>query len=165
MNEEPNFKRIFLDIHLTKECKQKLWDGDIDIYNLYNLEELKFCTERAKKVYVYGPNYSEFPYDPEVWARVVGQDRMGRVYGIGSSDLEFLVTGTSSSVGSAPSQAEYQRSQEEVQVMRTQMVDLESRLEEERNLLTTRLDEERKAREELQQQLQEFMNNWRHPSN
>ncbi|KAM0028854.1 hypothetical protein Hdeb2414_s0018g00519101 [Helianthus debilis subsp. tardiflorus] len=48
MNEEPNFKRIFLDTHLTKECKQKMWDGDIDIYNL---EELKFCTERAKKVY------------------------------------------------------------------------------------------------------------------
>ncbi|MFS7989633.1 hypothetical protein Hanom_Chr11g01049201 [Helianthus anomalus] len=47
-----------------------------------------------------------------------------------------------------------------VQVMRTQMVDLEARLEEERNLLTTRLNEERKAREELQQQLQEFMNNW-----
>ncbi|MFS7898734.1 hypothetical protein Hanom_Chr11g01049301 [Helianthus anomalus] len=52
-----------------------------------------------------------------------------------------------------------------VQVMRTQMVDLEARLEEERNLLTTRLDEERKAREELQQQLQEFMNNWRPLSN
>ncbi|XP_021969989.1 uncharacterized protein LOC110865095 isoform X1 [Helianthus annuus] len=183
MNEEPNFKQIFLDTHLTKECKQKLWDGDIDIYNL---EELKFCTERAKKVYgdylsamreVYGPNYSEFPDDPEVWARVVGQGRTRRVYGIGSSDLDYLVTGTSSSsVGSAPSHAEYQRSQEEVQVMRTQMVDLEARLEEERNLLTTRLeeernllttrlDEERKAREELQQQLQEFMNNWRPPSN
>ncbi|KAF5776982.1 hypothetical protein HanXRQr2_Chr12g0530301 [Helianthus annuus] len=149
MNEEPNFKRIFLDTHLTKECKQKMWDGDIDIYNL---EELKFCTERAKKVYggylsamreVYGPNYSEFPDDPEVWARVVGQGRARRVYGIGSSDLDYLVTGTSSSVGSAPSQAEYQRSQEEVQVMRTQMVDLEVR---------------------LQQQLQEFMQNWRPPS-
>ncbi|XP_022041340.2 uncharacterized protein LOC110943917 [Helianthus annuus] len=124
MNEEPNFKRIFLDTHLTKECKQKLWDGDIDIYNL---EELKFCTERAKKVYgdylsamreVYGPNYSEFPDDPEVWARVVGQGRTRRVYGIGSSDLDYLVTGTSSSsVGSAPSHAEYQRSQEEVSLL------------------------------------------------
>ncbi|KAJ0538253.1 hypothetical protein HanHA300_Chr08g0272901 [Helianthus annuus] len=171
MNEEPNFKGIYLDTHLTKECKQKLWDEDIDIYNL---EELKFCTKRAKKVYgdylramreVYGPNYSEFPDHPEVWARVVRQGRTHRVYRIGSSDLEYLVTGTSSSVGSAPSQAEYQQSQEEVQVMRTQMVDLEARLEEERNLLTTRLDEERKAREELQQQLQEFMNNWRPPSN
>ncbi|KAM0020186.1 hypothetical protein Hdeb2414_s0025g00664391 [Helianthus debilis subsp. tardiflorus] len=149
MNEEPNFKRIFLDTHLTKECKQKMWDGDIDIYNL---EELKFCTERAKKVYggylsamreVYGPNYSEFPDGPEVWARVVGQGRARQVYGIGTSDLDYLVTGTSSSVGSAPSQAEYQRSQEEVQVMRTQMVDLEVR---------------------LQQQLQEFMQNWRPPS-
>ncbi|MFS7976635.1 hypothetical protein Hanom_Chr10g00894681 [Helianthus anomalus] len=164
MNEEPNFKRIFLDTYLTKECKQQCgtWDGDIDIYNL---EELKFCTEQAKKVYggylsamreVYGPNYSEFPDDPEVWARVVGQGRTRRVYEIGSLDLEYLVTGTSSSsVGSARLQ---------VQVMRTQMVDLEARLEEERNLLTTRLDEERKAVEELQQ-LQKFMNNWRPPSN
>ncbi|MFS8005689.1 hypothetical protein Hanom_Chr13g01240291 [Helianthus anomalus] len=48
MNEEPN-SNFFLDTHLTKECKQKLWDGDIDIYNL---EELTFCTERAKNVYV-----------------------------------------------------------------------------------------------------------------
>ncbi|KAM0037227.1 hypothetical protein Hdeb2414_s0014g00435731 [Helianthus debilis subsp. tardiflorus] len=98
---------------------------------------------------VCGPKYSEFPDDPEVRARVVGQGRTRRVYGIGSSYLEYLVTGTSSSVGSAPSQAEYQRSQEEVQVMRTQMVDLAARLEEERNLLATRLDEERKSREEL----------------
>ncbi|KAJ0439443.1 hypothetical protein HanHA300_Chr16g0625401 [Helianthus annuus] len=172
MNEEPNFKRIFLDTHLTKECKQKLWDGDIDIYNL---EELTFCTDRAKKVYggylnamreVYGPNYSEYPDDPEVWARVIGQGHTRQVYMIGSSDLEYLVTETSSSsAGSAPSQAEYQRSQEEVQVMRTPMVDLEAWLEEERNLFATWLDEERKAREELQQQLQEFMNNWRPPSN
>ena len=66
---------------------------------------------------VYGPNYSEFPDDPEVWARVVGQGRARRVYGIGSSDLDYLVTGTSSSVGSAPSQAEYQRSQEEVSLL------------------------------------------------
>ncbi|KAJ0575226.1 hypothetical protein HanIR_Chr05g0210371 [Helianthus annuus] len=74
-----------------------------------------------------------------VWARVigVGEGRTRRVYGIGSSDLQYLVTGTSSYfVGSAPLQAEYQRSQEEAQVMRTRMVDLEARVEEERNLLT-----------------------------
>ncbi|KAM0017982.1 hypothetical protein Hdeb2414_s0027g00694091 [Helianthus debilis subsp. tardiflorus] len=129
--------------------QEKLWDGDI---NIYNLEELTFCTERAKKVYgdylsamceVYGPNYYEHPDDPEVWARAIGQGRTRWVYGIGSSDLEYLVTGTSSSSsdGSTPSQAEYQRSQEEVQVMRTQMVDLEARLEKERNLLATWLDE------------------------
>ncbi|MFS7918385.1 hypothetical protein Hanom_Chr03g00200401 [Helianthus anomalus] len=45
-----------------------------------------------------------------------------------------------------------------------------SPLEEERNLLATRLDEERKARErkareELQKQLQELMKNWRSPTN
>ncbi|KAJ0790074.1 putative transposase, Ptta/En/Spm, plant [Helianthus annuus] len=183
MNAEPNFKQIFLETHLTKECKQKLWDGDIDIYNL---KELKFCTKRAEKVYgdylramedVYGPNFSEYPDDPAVWARVIGEGRTRRVYGIGSSDLQYLMTGTcSSSAGSAPSQAEYQRSQEEAQVMRTRMVDLEakvqeernllvSRFEEERNLLATRLDDERKAREELQKQLQDFMKNWRPPSN
>ncbi|XP_022040882.1 uncharacterized protein LOC110943441 [Helianthus annuus] len=186
MNEEPNFKQIFLETHLTKECKQKLWDGEIDIYNL---KELKFCTKRAEKVYgdylsamenVYRPNFSEYPDDPAVWARVIGEGRTRRVYGIGSSDLNYLVTGTSSFAGSAPSQAEYQRSQEEAQVMRTRMVDFEarvearveeernlivSRLEEERNILATRLDDERKAREELQKQLQEFMKNWRPPSN
>ncbi|MFS7961669.1 hypothetical protein Hanom_Chr08g00717811 [Helianthus anomalus] len=64
---------------------------------------------------VYGPNFSEYPDDPAVWARVIGEGRTRRVYGIGSSDLQYLVTETCSSfVGSAPSQAEYQRSQEEV---------------------------------------------------
>ncbi|XP_035845142.1 uncharacterized protein LOC118491452 [Helianthus annuus] len=122
-----------------------------------------------------GPNFSEYPDDSEVWACVIGEGRTRCVYGVRSSDLQYLVTGTSSSSdGSAPSQAEYQRSQEEAQVMRTRMVDLEarleeernllaSRLEEERNLLVTRLDEERKAREELQKQLQKFMKNWRPP--
>ncbi|KAJ0803200.1 putative 1,4-beta-D-xylan synthase [Helianthus annuus] len=125
---------------------------------------------------VYGPNFSEYPDDPAVWARVIGEGRTRRVYGIGSSDLNYLVTGTSSSAGSAPSQAEYQRSQEEAQVMRTRMVDFEARVEEERNLIVSRLeeemnllairlDDERKAREELQKQLQEFMKNWRPPSN
>ncbi|KAJ0515129.1 putative transposase, Ptta/En/Spm, plant [Helianthus annuus] len=123
MNAEPNFKQIFLETHLTKECKQKLWDGDIDIYNL---KELKFCTKRAEKVYgdylramedVYGPNFSEYPDDPAVWARVIGEGHTRRVYGIGSSDLQYLMTGTcSSSAGSAPSQAEYQRSQEELKL-------------------------------------------------
>ncbi|MFS7990274.1 hypothetical protein Hanom_Chr11g01056851 [Helianthus anomalus] len=52
--------------------------------------------------------------------------------------------------------------------MRTRMVDLEARVEEERNLhaspleeeinlLATRLGEEKKAREELQKQLPEFI--------
>ncbi|KAI7730824.1 LOW QUALITY PROTEIN: hypothetical protein M8C21_012245 [Ambrosia artemisiifolia] len=101
---------------------------------------------------VYGPNFSEYPDDPE--ARVIGEGRTRRVYGVGYSNLHVLVTGqSSSSAGSAPSHAEYQRSQEEAEVMRTQMADLEARL-----------DEERKAREVLQQ-VQEFMTNWRAPSN
>ncbi|KAF5754211.1 putative transposase, Ptta/En/Spm, plant [Helianthus annuus] len=111
MNEEPNFKQIFLETHLTKECKQKLWDGDIDIYNL---KELTFCTKRAEKVYRIYCSYRMV--DLEAWVE---------------EERNLIV----------------------------------SRLEEERDLLATRLDEERNAREELQKQYQEFMKNWRPPSN
>ncbi|MFS7904543.1 hypothetical protein Hanom_Chr01g00037341 [Helianthus anomalus] len=48
---EPTWKELFLQTHLTKECKEKLRKGEISIYDMKNL---KFCTNRSKEVYVYG---------------------------------------------------------------------------------------------------------------
>ncbi|MFS7987856.1 hypothetical protein Hanom_Chr11g01027751 [Helianthus anomalus] len=96
-----------------------------------------------------------------------------RVYEVGSSDLHYMVTETSSSSsGCAPSSIDYQRSQEEAQAMRTELEDIKARLENEtmaREDLMARLETERKAREDLQQhineavkrELQDFMKNWR----
>ncbi|MFS7978275.1 hypothetical protein Hanom_Chr10g00913621 [Helianthus anomalus] len=69
---------------------------------------------------LHGSDFTEVPdypevWAPEVWARVQAGGRRNRVYGVGSSDLHYMVTGTSSSSsGSASSSIDYQRSQEEV---------------------------------------------------
>ncbi|XP_022004849.1 uncharacterized protein LOC110902684 [Helianthus annuus] len=108
---------------------------------------------------------------------LVCRQEVTRVFGVGSSDLYYMVSGTSSSSsGCAPSSVEYQRSIEEAQEMRTQLAKLEARLEtetKEREDLRVRLESERKAREDLQQhinetmkrELQDFMKNWRPPRN
>ncbi|MFS8004108.1 hypothetical protein Hanom_Chr13g01221821 [Helianthus anomalus] len=84
-----------------------------------------------------------------------------RVFGVGSSDLHYMVCGTSSSSsGCAPLSVEYQRSIEEAQAMRTQLAKLEDRLETEtmeREDLKVHLESDRKAREDLQQHINETM--------
>ncbi|KAJ0752363.1 putative transposase, Ptta/En/Spm, plant [Helianthus annuus] len=49
---EPTWKELFLQTHLTKECKEKLRKCEISIYDMKNL---KFCTNRSKEVYVSYP--------------------------------------------------------------------------------------------------------------
>ncbi|KAJ0718592.1 hypothetical protein HanOQP8_Chr08g0279891 [Helianthus annuus] len=178
---EPTWKELFLQTHLTKECKEKLRKGEISIYDMKNL---KFCTNQSKEVYggyleamhdIHGSDLTDCPDDPEVWARVqAGGHRTTRVFGVGSSDLHYMVSGTSSSSsGCAPSSSvEYQRSIEEAQAMRTQLAKLEARLEvetKEREDLRVHLESESKAREDLQQhmerELQNFMKNWHPPNN
>ncbi|MFS7927369.1 hypothetical protein Hanom_Chr04g00308281 [Helianthus anomalus] len=63
---------------------------------------------------LHGSDFTEVPDDPEVWARVQAGGRRNRVFGVGSSNLHYMVTGTSSSSSKcASSSINYQRSQEE----------------------------------------------------
>ncbi|MFS7909187.1 hypothetical protein Hanom_Chr01g00091771 [Helianthus anomalus] len=48
---EPSWKELSLQAHLTKECKEKLRKSEISIYDMKNL---KFCTNRSKEVYAGG---------------------------------------------------------------------------------------------------------------
>ncbi|XP_021992924.1 uncharacterized protein LOC110889668 isoform X3 [Helianthus annuus] len=178
-DREPSWKEIFLQTHLTKKCKEVLRKRDISIYDMKNLE---FCTDESREAYggyleamhdLHGSDFTEVPDDPGVWARVQAGGRRIRVYGVGSLDLHYMVTGTSSSSsGCASSSIDYQRSQEEAQAMRTELEDIQARLENEtkaREDLMARFEIERKAREDLQQhineavkrELQDFMKNWR----
>ncbi|KAM0036390.1 hypothetical protein Hdeb2414_s0014g00425801 [Helianthus debilis subsp. tardiflorus] len=43
---EPTWKELFLQTHLTKECKEKLRKCEISIYDM---NDLKFCTNRSKE--------------------------------------------------------------------------------------------------------------------
>ncbi|MFS7927334.1 hypothetical protein Hanom_Chr04g00307851 [Helianthus anomalus] len=64
---------------------------------------------------LHGSDFTEVPDDPEVWARVQAGGRRNWVYGVGFSDLHYMVTWTSSSSsGCASSSIDYQWSQEEV---------------------------------------------------
>ncbi|KAL8195524.1 hypothetical protein R6Q57_025927 [Mikania cordata] len=101
LGKEPTFLELFLDTHLNKKCKKRLWAGEL---NVKILEGLQFCTERVKEAYAdylqemtkeYGLNFTQD--DARVWERLHGNGGPKRVFGIGSSDLDFVVTGTTSS--------------------------------------------------------------------
>ncbi|KAL8251444.1 hypothetical protein R6Q59_035137 [Mikania micrantha] len=155
LGKEPTFLELFLDTHLNKRCKKRLWAREL---NVKILDGLQFCTERAKEAYAeyleemtkeYGLNFTQD--DARIWERLHGNSGPKRVFGIGSSDLSFVVTGTpsSSSYGSTPSFVDQQAQQ--------RLQDLEARLEI-----------ERKAREELEEQMRkmnEFMKKFNPPDN
>ncbi|KAK1437012.1 hypothetical protein QVD17_07552 [Tagetes erecta] len=49
LGREPSFGEVFLETHLIKESKIKLWAGELQINNM---EGMNFCTARARKAYV-----------------------------------------------------------------------------------------------------------------
>ncbi|KAL8209448.1 hypothetical protein R6Q57_006180 [Mikania cordata] len=118
---------------------------------------------------MYGPGFTHDNVD--VWERVQAKDSISRhtsrrVYGIGDSDISFVVTGApSSSCGVTPSYVEYRQSQEKVKDLESQLQDLGSQLEMERKLreeseqrIEQRLREQNEiAQENMQKQMQEFI--------
>ncbi|KAD3068862.1 hypothetical protein E3N88_36742 [Mikania micrantha] len=119
LGKEPTFLELFLDTHLNKRCKKRLWAVEL---NVKILDGLQFCTERAKEAYAeyleemtkeHGLNFTQD--DARIWERLHGNGGPKRVFGIGSSDLSFVVTGTSSSsYGSTPSFVDQQAQQREL---------------------------------------------------
>ncbi|KAD4584569.1 hypothetical protein E3N88_22170 [Mikania micrantha] len=133
LGKPPTFKELFLATHLVKESKKKFWDGLYD----ESLDEAVFCTNRSRKAYEeyatamlekYGEDVTQHPVgDIELWERTQG----GSKFGIGSSDSNFIITGTrSSSSGSTPSYVEYQCSQEKVRDLQSQVEELHNRVED-----------------------------------
>ncbi|KAL8217609.1 hypothetical protein R6Q57_020982 [Mikania cordata] len=119
LGKDPCFLQLFLNTHLTMKSKAKLLDEDLDLHNLVDME---FCTQRSKESYeaylsamtdMYGPDFTEDNAD--VWERVQAKDPTShysnqRVYGIGDSDINFVLTGApSSSLGVPQSYAEYRQ--------------------------------------------------------
>ncbi|XP_076895210.1 uncharacterized protein LOC143547744 [Bidens hawaiensis] len=92
------FSYVFVDTHATKECKERLSARDIDVNDL---KELEFCTKRSRKSYVaykkklarlYDSDPSQHLTDDlDVWKSVQPKNRVGQMYGIGSSDPHFVV--------------------------------------------------------------------------
>ncbi|KAF5788906.1 putative transposase, Ptta/En/Spm, plant [Helianthus annuus] len=132
LGRSPTIKELFLATHLTKESKKKFWAGMYD----ESLEGADFCTELSKKVYEaytrymiekYGEDITQHPVgDADLWERAQGGNR----FGIGSLDLSFVVTGTTSSSSGSASYADYQLSREEVRNLQSQVERLNKRFEE-----------------------------------
>ncbi|KAL8227704.1 hypothetical protein R6Q57_015288 [Mikania cordata] len=158
LGRPPTFKELFLSTHLVKESKKKFREG------LYeeSLDEVVFCITRSRKAYEeyttsmlerYGEDVTQHPVgDVELWESTQG----GSKFGIGSSDSNFIITGTPSlSSGSAPSYVEYQRSQEKVRELQSQVEELHNRVEDVQQKMKEEVQHH--MREEIQQQVREEM--------
>ncbi|XP_076944367.1 uncharacterized protein LOC143614982 [Bidens hawaiensis] len=154
------FSFVFVDTHATKECKERLSARDIDVNDLKDLE---FCTERSRKSYVaykkklarlYDSDPSQHLTDDlEVWESVQPKNRVGRMFGIGSSDPHFVVGGKPSTTCGSKSYLDAQQSQE--------VQDIKTRFEKERQELENRLQQlerekvDREEREQLERVVRE----------
>ncbi|KAK1419704.1 hypothetical protein QVD17_28977 [Tagetes erecta] len=118
LGREITMKELFLHTHLSKESKRSYWAGYYD----ESQEGMEFCTARSEEIYVtycrnmldkHGKDENQHPVgDFDVWRHSTGEGR--ELYGIGSSDPLFVVTGKFSlTSGRLPSHVEFQRSQEE----------------------------------------------------
>ncbi|KAL8242996.1 hypothetical protein R6Q59_013298 [Mikania micrantha] len=164
---EPNFREIFLLTHLDKASKTKLLAGEL---NLNSVNEMFFCNDRSKEAYtsyleeMIEKNGLDFTVDdPEVWSRVVEPNlkRTRRVYGIGSSDINYVVSGIVSSSSGVTQNDTQQLSQKKIHDLEIQM-EVERRSRQE---LEEEIKKERQERLELQQQMKEFMKKFmQHPS-
>ncbi|XP_076916931.1 uncharacterized protein LOC143576792 isoform X2 [Bidens hawaiensis] len=148
-----DFSFLFVDTHATKECKEKLLAKDI---NVDDVMELEFCTERSKKSYLNYKNLLEKLYESNpdqhrgdnlaVWESVQPDSRVGRMFGIGSSDPHFLVAGTPSIACGSKSYLATRQSQE-VQNVKIELENVQRSRQELENRLQ-QLELERVEREE-----------------
>ncbi|XP_035831288.1 uncharacterized protein LOC110867107 [Helianthus annuus] len=90
---------------------------------------------------LHGSDLNQHPDDLDVWARVAG-DKKGRMFGVGSSDPNFVITGKLSTSTESKLYVDAIRSQEEVEKVRVEM--------------EKELANERDARQELEQKVQQM---------
>ncbi|MFS7919204.1 hypothetical protein Hanom_Chr03g00210031 [Helianthus anomalus] len=68
---EPTWKELFLQTHLTKECKEKLRKGEISIYDMNDLKFVQTGGGYLEAMHdIHGSDLTDSPDDPGVWARV-----------------------------------------------------------------------------------------------
>ncbi|KAD7117747.1 hypothetical protein E3N88_05015 [Mikania micrantha] len=163
LGRPPTFKELFLHTHLKKDSKAKFWAGNYDD----SPEGMEFCTQRSKETYEaysmymeekYGEDETQHPVgDLNLWERSQGEKR--RLFGIGSSDRNFILTGTpSSSVGSTPSQAAFEQSKQEVRELRSHIVELQSQFDTQKEQMREAMREEiREEREKMKEDMRTEM--------
>ncbi|KAJ0442208.1 hypothetical protein HanIR_Chr16g0806571 [Helianthus annuus] len=146
------YKKVLLQTHATKRCKKMLQDGVISENDFASLE---FVTDRAKRSYVAYSQQLKDLYgdvdcvDLDLWKSLHPKCKGRKMFGIGSSDPDFLVTGKKSSTicGSnddARHSQELQKVQAELEREREARQNIEARFE----LFQQELEKERADQDE-----------------
>ncbi|KAL7595059.1 uncharacterized protein LOC128128758 [Lactuca sativa] len=123
MGKPPTQYDVFVQTHGTAESKKKYFEG--------NHENIEYCSQTAKEalegylhglVNKFGEDPSNRKDDVDVWEesqlRRKGKKK-GAIYGIGASDIHFLVLGTPSSQSTQSTQSD--STQQEVDRLRAQV--------------------------------------------
>ncbi|CAI9292713.1 unnamed protein product [Lactuca saligna] len=104
--KDPLWRDVFKQTHLEKSAKVKLASGELigsqpehwvneKSWIVFNKYEKAMCEK-------YGPDPSQHPLgDVKIWEHCVGGRKNGRVYGVGSSDPDNVVSGTPYECGSS----------------------------------------------------------------
>ncbi|KAL4581922.1 hypothetical protein LXL04_006456 [Taraxacum kok-saghyz] len=134
MGKEPLWHDVFCQTRLTPKSKEKYFKGD--------LEGLRYITPMAEHAHVaykkaleekYGDDPTQQTDDPELWEttqlQMQGGKGKGRIYGIGSADLHFAVSGTysfwSTSSSAKGSQAEVLRLRQQVEDLKNSQTQMQ----------------------------------------
>ncbi|KAL4568477.1 hypothetical protein LXL04_024090 [Taraxacum kok-saghyz] len=173
MGKEPRWQDVFFQIRLTPKSKEKYFRGD--------LEGLRYITATAGHAHVaykkaleekYGDDPTQQSDDPELWEttqlQMQGGKGKGRIYGIGSSDLHFAVTGTysfgSTSSSAKGSQAEVLRLRQQVEDLKNSQTQMQEKFDWKLKEKESEMDARMQIRQyetdvrqsRVEQQLQEF---------
>ncbi|XP_035832045.1 uncharacterized protein LOC118481057 [Helianthus annuus] len=107
----------------------------------FDEHRIRLLRYRSDMIKLHGSDLNQHPDDLDVWARVAG-DKKGRMFGVGSSDPNFVITRKLSTSTESKLYVDAIRSQEEVEKVRVEM--------------EKELANERDARQELEQKVQQM---------
>ncbi|KAI7741035.1 LOW QUALITY PROTEIN: hypothetical protein M8C21_022464, partial [Ambrosia artemisiifolia] len=164
IGREPSFREVFLETHLTKESKARLWAGELEINNLNGMD---FCTTRAGEIYgeylndmkeLHGSEFTED--DVNVWKLWRSYDSLirDRIYRYKlPNDWD-----PSSSFGVEPSQDKILALENQIQDYEARFEDFESRLQVQREADRKAFEDALKAqREAMQKDFGELIKSYR----
>ncbi|KAL8224245.1 hypothetical protein R6Q57_019720 [Mikania cordata] len=110
----------------------------------------------------YGEDETQHPIgDIDLWERSQGEKKQS--FGIGSSDRHFILTGTpSSSIGFTPSNVMFEQSQQEVRELRSQIHELQSQIDTQKEQMREEIKKERdQMREEIMEEREQMKQDMR----
>ncbi|CAI9279566.1 unnamed protein product [Lactuca saligna] len=135
LGKPPTQFDVFMKTHGTAEAKKRYFAGDHE-----NLEYCSLTAKEAQEMYLqemakkHGEDSSNHKDDARVWEEIQLRrkgKKKGDIYGIGASDIHFVITGTpsSQSTQSDSTQQEVDRLRAQVSTMEQQQQQMKEQME------------------------------------